>query len=179
VGYPEKTNAAFYYQNLIRLGTGDDETFSRLALDPSIVVHESCHGIIENVAHLPYQGEGGSLNEGFADTMTTLYLGSPLLGDSSYLKGAYKRAVNTPLLMSRKNGGLYHDSLIVSGFFWQLKEKIGPEKTWNIVLITLMRLMPGSDLKDFSIQLNKVLAERLQGNDLNAAENLMKGLELL
>lgn len=179
MGYPEKTNAAFYYQNLIRLGSGDDETFSRLALDPTIVIHESCHGIIETVAHLPYQGEGGSVNEGFADTMTTLYLGSPFLGDSSFLKGPYKRAVNTPLPMSKKNGGLYHDSLIVSGFFWQLKDKIGPEKTWTIVLLTLSRLMPNSTLNDFSKQLTRVTAERLQGADLVAAESLMKGLELL
>jgi hypothetical protein len=178
MGYPEKTNAAFYYENLIRLGTGDDVSFSRLALDPTIVVHESCHGIIEALARLPYQGEGGSLNEGFADAITTLYLKSPYLGDSSYLKEPYRRAVNKPLAMNLKNGNLYHDSLIVSGFFWQMREQVGDAKTWNLVLLTLRRLLPNSNFADFSKQLHKAAEEGMTGADLQKTQHLMESLKI-
>src|SRR5690606_1502757 len=78
VGYPDKTNAAFYYKGQVRLGSGDDVTFSLIPLDPSIVMHEVSHVLIDELARLPFQGEGGSINEGFADVFTTFYLNSSL-----------------------------------------------------------------------------------------------------
>lgn len=63
VGFPDKINSAFYFRNKIRLGGGDDVTYSNLMHDPSIVYHESFHAMIDHLAHLPFEGEGASLKK--------------------------------------------------------------------------------------------------------------------
>lgn len=161
VGFPEKTNSAFYYQGKIRLGAGDDEVYSHLAQDPSVVVHESVHALVDSIAGLPFEGEGGSLNEGFADFFTAAQLNNPNMGEASYLKGPFRRSVVTALALSDKNGGLYHDSGIVSGTLWDLKEQFGSQKGIRIAALTLARLVPGSDFKDFGQSLRLVIESEL------------------
>lgn len=171
VGYPEKTNSAFYYQGKIRLGAGDDQVYSHLAQDPSVVVHESVHAFVDSIAGLPFEGEGGSLNEGFADFFTAVQLNNPNMGEASYLKGPFRRSVVNSLSLSDKNGGLYHDSGIVSGVLWDLKEQFGTQKGIRIAALTLARLVPGSDFNDFGISLRVVLS-----SELNAASEQAAGL---
>jgi len=142
-GAPEKLNAMFYYHGQIRLGTGDGVSYNNVMKDPSIVVHESCHGLIDALARLPLgTGEGGSLNEGFADFFTTVFLANPNLGEVAYLKGPYKRTVANDMKVSDKNGGLYHDSLILSGTFWEIRENLGDQKALDLAIKTLPRLGP-------------------------------------
>lgn len=160
VGFPEKTNASFYFHEKIRLGSGDDITFSKIYLDPSIVMHETAHFVIDRIARLPFTGEGGSLNEGFADVFTTFFLGSPRLGEVAYKKAPFVRTVETKVLLSEKNGKLYHDSLIVSSFFWNLKSFIGKEETLKLCVKVLNRLSAYSNLDDFTVTLKE------QVNDL-------------
>lgn len=179
LGFPEKTNAAFYFQNQIRLGSGDNITYSNIAWDPTIVMHETSHAVIDAIAHLPYQDQGGSLNEAYADLFTTFYLDSPLLGENSYLLGPFKRSVDQNLKLSDKNGGLYHDSAIVSGFFWSLKKQIGAESTLNLAIHVLNRLGPNSDFADFILSLREQSTELFSGEDLQKINNLMKERELL
>src|SRR5690606_24637168 len=134
VGYPEKTNAAFYYNGLVRLGAGDDVVFSRISWDPSIVAHEISHGVIDQISRLPFEGEGGSVNEGFADTLTTFFLESPRLGENSYKMAPFKRTVEAKVHWSHRNGGLYHDSALVSGLFWEMRTKLDSAKTLKLVM---------------------------------------------
>ncbi len=150
VGFPEKTNSAFYFRNKIRLGGGDDVTYSNLMHDPSIVYHESFHALIDQLAHLPFEGEGGSLNEAFADFFTCLLTERPYLGDSSFLKGPYKRTLQLNRRLDEKNGGLYHDSQIFSSLLWELKEKISIEKARLVAVETLIRLNGLSQFVDFN-----------------------------
>ena len=179
LGYPEKTNAAFYFQNQIRLGAGDDITFSKIPWDPTIVMHETSHAVIDVLSHLPFQGEGGSINEGYADFFTTYYLNSPFLADSSYQKADYKRTVDQALTLAQKNGGLYHDSAIVSGFFWSLKKLISPEKTLTLAVHVLNRLGPQSNFKDFALNLNEQSRQLLNKDDFKKVSLLIKERELL
>lgn len=169
MGAPEKTNSAFYYQGKIRIGAGDDETYSRIPQDPSIIIHESVHALVDAVARLPFEGEGGSLNEGFADFFTALQLDNPNMAESSYLKGPFRRSVVNNYKLSDKTGGLYHDSGIASGTLWELRVKLGPDKAREIAILTLNRLVPSSDFEDFGTQLKSVLPEVLNQEDLNAA----------
>ncbi|KYG62817.1 hypothetical protein AZI87_16205 [Bdellovibrio bacteriovorus] len=157
VGAPEKTNAAFYYSGKIRLGAGDDEFYSRIPQDPSIVIHESVHALVEAVARLPYEGEGGSLNEAFADYFTALQLNNPKMGEVSYLKGAFRRSIVNDLKLADKNGGLYHDSGIASGTLWALTIRFGPSRGRQLALLTLNRLVPSSDFMDFGARLKEVV----------------------
>jgi hypothetical protein len=159
VGFPEKTNTAFYFQRKIRLGDGDDIVFAKMALDPSIVIHEAFHGVIDAVAKLPTEGEGGSLNEGFADFLTTSLLNHPHLGESSYKKAPYKRTVSNNRALNEKTGGLYFDSGIISGTFWSLRTAIGPEAALIVAWETLLRMAPNSDFTSFQRELIEVTSQ--------------------
>lgn len=169
MGAPEKTNSAFYYDGKIRIGAGDDETYSRIPQDPSIIIHESVHALVDAVARLPFEGEGGSLNEGFADFFTALQLDNPNMAEASYLKGPFRRSVVNNYKLSDKTGGLYHDSGIASGTLWELRLKLGPDKAREIAILTLNRLVPSSDFGDFGAQLRSVLPEVLNQQELTAA----------
>lgn len=179
VGFPEKTNTAFYFQNLIRLGSGDDQIWSKIPQDPSIVMHEASHALIDALSHLPFEKEGGSLNEGFADTLTTYFLKSPYLGDGAYKKAPYKRNVEKAVKLSEKNGGLYHDSAIVSSFFWSLRTLVGPERAMPVVMKTLVYLAPDSDFEQFKKVLKMSILEKLPSEEQGKALALMSERELL
>lgn len=169
MGAPEKTNSAFYYQGKIRIGAGDDETYSRIPQDPSIIIHESVHALVDVVAHLPFEGEGGSLNEGFADFFTALQLDNPNMAEASYLKGPFRRSLVNNYKISDKNGGLYHDSGIASGTLWDLRVRLGADKAREIAILTLNRLVPSSNLEDFGAQLKDVLPQVLTQDELKSA----------
>ncbi len=157
VGYPDKTNTAFYFQNKIRFGRGDDVDYGMLASDPSIVYHESFHALVDGMARLPFEKEGGSLNEGFADFFTCVVLNRPFLGEAAYLKGPYKRTIQSDIRLSDKTGGLYHDSQILSSLLWEIKEKLGKEKALKLATDTLSRLNPSSDFNHFNKQIIEVI----------------------
>ncbi len=163
VGFPEKTNTAFYYQRKIRLGEGDGVIFSNIPLDPTLVIHETFHALIDAVARLPFQGEGGSINEGFADFLTAMTLKNPNLGEVAYKKGPFKRTIENSLRLQDQNGGLYHDSGIVSGLLWNLSQKLGYETGLKIGWEILIRLNPTTNLNDFSIELNEILKQLPSG----------------
>jgi Zn-dependent metalloprotease len=169
MGAPEKTNSAFYYQGKIRLGQGDDEFYSRIPHDPSIVIHESVHALVEVLARLPYEGEGGSLNEAFADFFTALQIGSPHMGEAAYLKAPFRRTILNDLTLKDKNGGLYHDSGIASGTLWELGTKLGLVKGQKLALLTLNRLTPASGFSDFGKTLRSVILENTSGAEQDMA----------
>lgn len=173
VGFPEKTNAAFYYQGKIRLGAGDDLVYSKIPQDPSIVSHEIFHALIETLSRLPFQGEGGSLNEAFADFFTSQMLGRPGLGESSYLQAPYKRSVANEKKWSDRTGALYGDSLIVSGLLWELSQNISSIKVRNVALKTLIHLNPASQLIDFNRECREALHEYLTEDELTKAQTIL------
>lgn len=174
MGYPEKTNSAFYYQNKIRFGKGDDAVYSNIVSDPSIVYHETFHALIDSLAHLPFEGEGGSMNEGFADFFACLMLDRPYLGEASYLKGAYKRNLSQSTKLDEKNGGLYHDSSIVSSLLWELKEKLVFEKSKNLAVETLIRLNPASQFTDFNKKILEAAQVVLNADERNVLQFSLK-----
>lgn len=175
VGYPDKGNAAFYFQNKIRLGRGDDEHYTMMASDPSIVYHEAFHALIDGLSRLPLgQGEGGSLNEGFADFYTTVALNRPYLAEASYLKAPYKRAVNIEKHLDQKNGALYPDSLILSSLLWKVKEKLGDSKTLQLATDTLVELNPYSDFADFNVKFLAVVDKSLSAEDKATVHSILK-----
>ena len=173
-GYPDKTSAAFYLHGQIKIGAGDDQAFSRMPLDPTIVMHETSHAVIDALAQLPSRGEGGSLNEGFADTFTTLFLNTPHLGESSYLLGPYKRSVETIVNFNERNDGVYHDSAVVSNYFWTLQKSVSADKVLKLAVRTLSRLNPSSDFAEFALTLKEQTAANLSGADLEKANQLMR-----
>ncbi|WP_374028059.1 hypothetical protein ACES2J_04975 [Bdellovibrio bacteriovorus] len=173
VGYPEKTNSAFYYQGKIRLGQGDGEFYQNIPRDPSIVIHESAHAVIDVLAKLPFEGEGGSLNEGFADYFTAMQLGSPRMGEASYKKAPFRRTVLNDLKVTDRNGGLYHDSGIISGTLWEISEQLGFKKGLELSMAVLNRLVPGSDFADFGTTLKDVCAQKLSSEEARKVNGIL------
>ena len=170
VGYPDLTNTAFYFQNKIRFGRGDNVDYTMLASDPSIVYHESFHALIDGMARLPFEKEGGSINEGFADFFTCVVLDRPYLAEASYMKAPYKRTVRARIKLSEKTGGLYHDSQIISSLFWEIKEKLGSEKALKIATETLSKLNPTTNFSDFNVQLMR----SIPADDIVAVTEILK-----
>lgn len=166
VGYPDKTNAAFALGSQIWLGRGDGQEYKLLAQDSSVVLHELSHVLIHFTARLPTQGEGGSLNEGFADYFSATQLNAPSMGGASCLLNSCKRNIDSNRSFAERNGGLYHDSLIVSGTLWELRAKLGKQKANALALKTLTRLGPAKKLADFSY------AVKLAAKNLLTAEEL-------
>lgn len=179
VGYPERTNTAFYFQGRIRLGTGDDVTYTKIPWDPSIVMHEVSHAVIERLARLPTDGEGGSLNEGFADFFTSFALGTAHMGESSFKPGAYRRTVETVMKLSERNGGLYHDSAVVSGLFWSMKTIVSDDKIISLAVRTLNRLGPDADFNKFQESLVEQSQEIFQDEELAKVQQIFREREIL
>lgn len=174
VGAPDRTNTAFYYQGKIRIGAGDQVSYQNIPQDPSIVIHESAHALIESVARLPYEGEGGSLNEAFADFFTALQLDNPRMGEVAWMKGPFRRTIDSNKKLSERTGGLYGDSAIVSGTLWQLRKKFGIVKAKELAILTLNRLNPMSDFTEFGQKLNEVLPMVLTGAEQKEALEILK-----
>jgi Zn-dependent metalloprotease len=159
-GYPEKTNTAFYYKGQVRIGDGDGVSYQAIPRDPSIVTHEVIHSIIESLSGMGTESETGSLNEGFADFLTAAIWDNPTMGHTAFKKGPYKRTVSNTITLAEKNGGLYHDSGILSGTFWEIRYTLGTEKSQLLALKTITRLgvQPKfSDLKPAVIDAMKSL----------------------
>ena len=150
MGYPENINSAFYYRNRIRLGQGDGVRFKNIPLDPSIVIHESVHAVVDRLTGLPFQGEGGSINEALADFITACQLNTPLMGEVAIPHEENRRSLTPLRKWSDLNGGLYNDSLVISYFLWSLRETLGEEKVLQSLVRTLRDTTPGDNFKSFS-----------------------------
>lgn len=161
----DHSNSAFYYGSRIRIGSGDGTKYQNLAQDPSVVMHEVGHSIVDRYAGLPSDGEGGSLNEAFADFFAATLLENPRMGESSYMQGPYIRTLeNNYRAPADLGGGLYKASQVVSGTFWDIRQALGPAAGENLAFKTLCRLGMGGVFKDF---VPSVLAAAA---DLSAAE---------
>lgn len=139
-GFPEKTNTAFYYKGQVRIGDGDGITYQSIPRDPSILSHEVMHAIINALSGMSSESEAGSLNEGFADFLTAAIWDNPMMGHTAYKRGPYKRTVSNTITLAEQNGGLYHDSGILSGTFWEVRYALGSEKSQKLALKTITRL---------------------------------------
>ena len=149
VGDNGVSNAAFYHQNTIYLGTGDGVTYKDMIRDPSVLIHEGIHAIIDAYAGLPSEGEGGSFNEGFADLFTALILNNPRMGEASYQKGPYRRTLEHGLKAYQDfKPGVYNNGSIIAATFWDMKPALGTDLTAKLAFRTLVRLGRGAKFDD-------------------------------
>lgn len=170
-----RSNAAFYYSGKIFLGSGDGVIYRDMVRDPSILFHEAAHSIIDLTAGLPAQGDGGALNEGFADFFAACISGSPNMGEASYLRGAYVRTLNHSLRAYVDFGeGVYRNGSIVGATLWDIRSLIGTDVTARLALRTLARLGPGARLPDFPIALADATSEFLSAADAAQIASILR-----
>lgn len=174
LGFPTKTNTAFYYAGRIRLGEGDGVVYRHLSQDPGIVMHEVAHYLIDAIARLPTDGEGGSLNEAFADFLSASMRDNPLLGDVAYVPAPFRRRLDVRKNLSEKSGSLYGDSLIVSSLLWELRGLYGPERANALALGALGRLNPLGTFEDFRSALTTAAPRILKPAELLTLNALLK-----
>ncbi|MCB0411815.1 MAG: hypothetical protein KDD22_04775 [Bdellovibrionales bacterium] len=165
VGAPDKTNAAFYYNRKIRLGEGDGITYQKLCQDPTVVTHEVSHAFVEKLSGLKPQGESGSLSEAFCDYFTSQITKTPRMAEYAYIPDPYRRTIENEMTKADLNGGLYNDSLVVSGTLWEIRQALDQKKTNELVVKTLMLLGPYAKLADFPEKLKEVGGELLSAED--------------
>jgi len=164
VGKEGTSNAAFYAQNTIYLGSGDGIIYKDMLRDSSILIHESIHAIIDVYVGLPPDGEGGGFNEGFADLFAGLILENPKLGEASYLKGAYRRTLENDFKAYQDfSSGVYRNGSIVGGTFWDMKSNLGTDLTAKLAFRTLVRLGKGAKFDDFPLALSSACDGILSG----------------
>lgn len=149
VGDGGVSNAAFYHQNTIYLGTGDGQVYKDMIRDPSILTHEAIHAVIDAYVGLPSEGEGGAFNEGFADLFAALILENPRMAEASYQKGPFRRTLENNLIAYRDFApGVYQNGSIVGATFWDMKPELGTELTAKLAFRTLVRLGKGGVFDD-------------------------------
>lgn len=173
-GTQSPRNTACYYFNIVRLGVGDGKTYHNLMRDPSVVMHEVSHAMIEAVSHLPTQDEGGSINEGFADFFAADIIDSPRMGEVSYVPGPYKRNIDNLAVLKEKNGGLYHDSLIVSGTLWEIRKVLGSPKGLTFSLKVLARLNTDSNFAGFGSACQYALQEGFTAEETRTIAEILQ-----
>lgn len=173
-GHPDKTNAAFYYAGKIRIGDGDGVNYSKLAHDPSIVIHEAAHSVIETVARLPFEGEGGSINEGFADFFAAAQLNNPYMGEVAFLKGPYKRNLNHLVRWDARSGGLYHDSHILSGLLWEIRSSLGESASLKLASLLLVEMNPKTNFQDLAEMLPRLIDRHFEPGEIRKVKSILK-----
>lgn len=167
VGTTPKSNVAFYYNNQVRLGEGDGILYQGMSRDPTIVMHEVSHAYVEMLSGLPFDGEGGSYSEAFADFFTAVQLDNPNMGNYAFKKGPFKRSLENDLRADKDfKNSVYGDSQIISGTFWDLTKALPSPLSEKIAVDFLIRLGPGGKFKDFT----KVLEDSLHSQGLSPAQ---------
>ena|GEM_PF-1015969 len=174
LGYPDQINSAFYYHNRIRLGEGDGKVYQDIPLDPSISIHESAHSVIDRMTDLPTQGEGGSLNEAFADFFAACVLKRPFMGEVAYKEAPYTRNLAAAKSWQDLNGGLYNDSLVVSTLLWRLRAEIGEKEILDLSVSTLREVTPDETIDSFRKKLMDQAAETLSPENFKKFTVLLK-----
>lgn len=172
--YPEKTNAAFTFNNQIRLGLGDDLSYKSLAQDPTIIAHELGHVIVSQISGLSTQGESGSLNEAFADYISASINQTSLMGSFSYIPKPFKRNLDEFITWDMAKGGLYFDSQIFSGILWEIRKNFGSAISNKIALRTISRLSSYAKFTDFPQALLLASKDLLTSEDHNKLIQILR-----
>jgi hypothetical protein len=164
----QQSNAAFYFKNRLRFGSGDNLEFRALPQDPSIVMHELSHAFIEKISGINgTSGESGALCEAFADFFAATILDSPFMGQSSYQRGPYLRSLEQQNRYEDYiDKGIYPLSTVASGLLWDLRTRLGVELSTSMAVGTLARLGPTAQFSDFAKALMEARPEGVSIHDL-------------
>lgn len=176
VGSTPQSNVAFYYNNQVRLGEGDGITYEGIPRDPTIVAHEVSHAFVQMLSGLPFEGEGGSYSEAFADFFAAIHLSNPNMGNYAYRKGPFKRTLDNNLRADKDfKKAMYNDSQIISGTFWDLTKVIEPAIVEKLAVDFLVRLGPGGQFHDFTeVMKSTIRAASLKDEQIQQIQTVLE-----
>ncbi len=139
---------------LFAAGNGYEST----AVLSDVIYHEYTHSVVDHVYYptdLPYIGESGALNEGWADYFACTINNNSIVAEGFYVSSGGLRNINNtyryPDDMSDPPE-VHADSRIISGTMWDLRELLGAELADELILRG-MKLEP----QDFREYLEDIL----------------------
>jgi subtilisin-like proprotein convertase family protein len=153
-------NAMAGYSEIYFLGPGYCESTS---LGSGIIYHEYTHTVVDHVyiTPLPYSGQTGAMNEGWADYFGASILNNPAIGEGIWPSPI--RYLNNSLRYPDDwKGEVHDDSRIISGAMWNLRNKFGSDQVDSLI-IRAMKMEPHS----FSEFLNDILIIDDDNGDLS------------
>lgn len=170
----QSSNTAFYYAHGIRIGAGDGVKYAHMPRDPSVVMHEVVHAVVDAVSGLPPDGEGGGLNEAFADFFTASFLENPRMGEVASVAEPYTRTLQNDVQAAEGlAGGVYAAARFVGGTLWDLRERFGADLTEKLAFRTLARLGPGSKFADFVPALRAAAQAEIPSGSIAQLESVL------
>lgn len=150
----ESGNAGSDGRDIYLFGAGG--RYESTAVLSDVIYHEYTHSVVGHVytTDLPYRGESGALNEGWADYFACTVNNNSLVGEGFYVSSgsALRNINNTNRYPEDIINEVHYDSQIISGAMWDLRELLGAELADELVLRG-MKLEP----KDFQEYLEDIL----------------------
>jgi len=129
---------AFWDGEGINFGEGDSSFLRNLALFCDVVYHEYQHGVTHHIypgSMLPYTGESGALDEGWADFFGCDITSDSMTGDGDLVIGEpwMRNLDNTLRVPDDWAGEVHDDGRIVGGAMWDLREALGSSLTMHLI----------------------------------------------
>ncbi len=113
------------------------------SLSSDIIYHEYTHNVVDHIytSPLPYSGESGALNEGWADYFAATINNNPCMSEGFAGYDCLRYLNNTYRYPEDIVGEVHDDSRIVSGAGWDLRKLVGAGISDKLV-INAMKLEP-------------------------------------
>ncbi len=141
VGYGTNYCNAFYDGRDIAFGDGiPSRGCGNLALDSDIIYHEYMHGVTDRIIYLPYSGQSGAIDEALSDYYGCSFNGNPIQGEGTFSGGA-RRLDNSMKYPDDWEGEVHHDSMIISGAFWEVRSALGRDYT-DLLVFRALKMSP-------------------------------------
>lgn len=130
--------------------------YESTAVLSDVIYHEYTHSVVRHVytTYLPYEGESGALNEGWADYFACTVNNNSIVAEGFYVSSGngFRNINNTYRYPADIVGEVHTDGRIISGAMWDLREILGAELADELVLRG-MKLEP----QDFQEYLDDIL----------------------
>ncbi len=112
--------------------------YESTAVLSDVVYHEYTHSVVDHVytTDLPYEGESGALNEGWADYFACTVNNNSIVAEGFYVSSVngFRNINNTYRYPVDIVGEVHDDSRIISGAMWDLREILGAELADELIL---------------------------------------------
>lgn len=123
--FADGTNIFFYGP-----GGGIEST----ALGADVIYHEYTHNVVDKIYDwLPYTGETGAMNEGWADYFACTITNSSLIGDGIW-PSPIRNLNNTLRYPDDWYGEVHYDSRMISGAMWDLRSYLGADLADSLII---------------------------------------------
>ena len=138
-----------------------------IALDSDVIYHEYAHAVVDSIySTLPYSGQTGAMDEGFADFWAAAINNNSKLGESSFSSGTSDcsnclRNLNNTVKKPTSWSEVHDDSRSFAGALWDTRVLLGANEAEPLIM-RAMKAQPHS----FSEMMDNILLFNDNNSDL-------------